>query len=282
MENILITGATGTVGSAILDHLQPQSEQCVYRSTRDLNRTGSDELYFDLNHLADTIARFSLVDTLFLLRPPQIADDKIFKTLIRGAREFGVKHIIFLSVQGAESSSFLPHTKIERIIRESGIPYTFIRPGYFMQNLINQFGQDIRKHDQIFIPAGDSKFLWIDASDIGKAIAAVLQDVRKHQNQAYTITGSAAEMLGFAEVARLLTQTLGREIRYVDPNLVQFATTKKKEGVSVPFIAVMIFLHYAERFRKPPEIDGAFRYLTGDDPNSLANFVGQHTEAWKK
>ena len=157
MQTILITGATGTVGSAILEHFEPNAEQRLYRSTRDLDSATNDELYFDLNHLPDTIARLAQVDVLFLLRPPQIADEKIFKTLIRGAKEFDVRHIIFLSVQGAEDSSFVPHAKIERLIRESAIPYTFIRPSYFMQNLITQFGDDIRECDQLFVPAGESQ-----------------------------------------------------------------------------------------------------------------------------
>ena len=282
MENILITGATGSVGSAILDHFEPSEQQRLYQGTRHRDQLSDDHLYFDLEDLPDTIATLSQIDTLFLLRPPQIADEKIFRILMRGAKEFGVKHIIFLSVQGVESMSFIPHAKIEKLIRASGIPYTFIRPSYFANNLITVFGDDIRERNQIYIPAGEAKFLWIDVSDIGKAIAAVLTDVRAHVNQAYTITGSQSELLTFAEVTDILSQELQRDIEYVSPNPVSFFVTKKKEGVAAAFIATMLALHYGARFQKPPVVHRDLEHLTGGPPTTVRKFVQEHIAVWQK
>ena len=282
MENILITGATGSVGSAILDHFTPSDQQRLYRGTRHRDELSPDHLYFDLENLPDTIASLSLVDTLFLLRPPQIADEKIFRILMRGAKEFDVKHIIFLSVQGAESNSFVPHAKIEKLIRASGIPYTFIRPSYFTDNLIEVFGDDIRERNRIYIPAGDAKFLWVDVSDIGKAIATILTDVRAHVNQAYTITGSQSELMTFSEVADVLSQELQRDIEYVSPNPVSFFVTKKKEGVEAAFIGIMLALHYAARFQKLPVVHRDLEHLIGSPPTTLREFVQANLAVWQQ
>lgn len=282
MENILITGATGSVGSAILDHFTPNDQQRLYQGTRHRDELSPDHLFFDLEDLPDTIASLSQVDTLFLLRPPKIADEKIFRILMRGTKEFDVKHIIFLSVQGAENMSFIPHAKIEKLIRQSGIPYTFIRPSYFTDNLIKVFGDDIRERNQIYIPAGKAKFLWVDVSDIGKAIAAVLTDVRAHVNQAYTITGSQSELMAFSEVADVLSQELQRDIEYVSPNPVSFFITKKKEGVDASFIGIMFALHYVARFQKPPVVHRDLEHLIGGPPATVRDFVQANLEVWQK
>ncbi|WKK78452.1 NmrA family NAD(P)-binding protein [Marivirga salinae] len=84
------------------------------------------------------------MDVLFYSDLLYIADLKaVFKPLIEVVKEVGVKHIVFLSVQGAEKQSYIPHHKIEKLIVESQIPYTFIRPAYFMQNFITTLGKDI-------------------------------------------------------------------------------------------------------------------------------------------
>ncbi len=89
------------------------------------------------------------VDILFLLRPPQISDvDRYFKPLLDPALVRKVKHIAFLSVQGVENSTIIPHHKIERLIRESGIPYTFLSPAYFMQNFTTTLRKDLVEHDR--------------------------------------------------------------------------------------------------------------------------------------
>ena len=281
MENILITGATGSVGTAILSHITLQPGQQLYQGTRHQDQLDANHWYFDLDNLPDTIATLSQVDTLFLLRPPQIADEVVFRILIRGAQEFGVKHIVFLSVQGADSTPFIPHAKIERLIRESGINYTFVRPSYFMDNLITAFGNDIRERGRIFVPAGEARFLWIDVSDIGTAIATILKDVREHQHQVYTITGSRSELLSFPEVVTVLSQELGRPIHFVSPNLLRFFVTKKQQGVPVSFVAVMIALHYVARFQKLPVVHRDLEYLTGNSPHSLREFVQTHAAVWK-
>ncbi len=277
MENILITGATGNVGQAILQHFKPNAHQKLYLASR---KASADQLYFDFEDIEGTKATLAKTDTLFLLRPPQISDvKKYFEPLINNAKEAEVKHIIFLSVQGAEDISFIPHAKIEKLIVASGISYTFIRPSYFMQNLSTTLLNDIKEQNRILLPAGNAKFLWVDVMDIGKAIASVLKDVIAHQNKAYTITGN--ELRNFEEVAHMLSETLGRKINYVSPNLLRFFFAKKKEGMKTPFILVMIMLHYLPRFQKAPRISGDLTELSGDAPIQLKQFMKREKEIWQ-
>jgi uncharacterized protein YbjT (DUF2867 family) len=181
---------------------------------------------------------------------------------------------VFLSVQGADEVSFIPHAKIEKLILKSGLAYTFIRPSYFMQNLTTTLWEDIWKNDRIFLPAGKARFLWVDVADIGKAIATVLKHVKSHQNKAYTITGH--ELYHFQKIAEMLSKALGRKIQYISPNLLKFYFTKKKEGVKPAFIFVMIMLHFLPRFQKPPNISNDFTLLTGDKPNTLYEFISEN------
>lgn len=187
----------------------------------------------------------------------------------------GVKHIIFLSVQGAENASFIPHAKIEKLIRGSMVAYTFLRPSYFMQNLSTALRKDIKEHNRIFLPAGSTKFLWIDVSDIGKAVAAILNNTESHINKIYTLTGN--ELYNFKQVAEMLSRALDRKIKFISPNLLKFFYVKRKEGVKMAYILVMIMLHYLPRFQKPPEAHHDLKALTGEDPVSLHQFINLNT-----
>jgi uncharacterized protein YbjT (DUF2867 family) len=280
MERILITGASGKVGKAILQHFTPTQEQELYLATRSKNPSASHQLYFDLEDTEGSAKSLEKVDTLFLLRPPQISDvQTYFSPLIFTAQQKGIKHIVFLSVQGAEKRPFIPHARIEKLITKSSIAYTFIRPSYFMQNLTDALLEDIRERDQIFLPAGQAKFLWIDVSDVGKAIAAVLNQTQAHAGKAYTITGR--ELLSFGQVAAMLSDALGRKIRYISPNPIRFFFSKKKQGMKTSFILVLIMLHYLPRFQSPPPVSEDLNSLTGDRPTTLKEFIDTHLEQWQ-
>jgi len=89
----------------------------------------------------------------------------------------GVRHVVFLSLLGAERNPILPHTKIEKVLMASGAAWTMLRCGFFMQNLNTTHLADIREYDDLFIPAGGGKTSFIDVRDIGAVAARILMEV---------------------------------------------------------------------------------------------------------
>lgn len=249
------------------------------RNTKDISLPSPDEglevQQFDFEDINTFKPAFQNCDTLFLLRPPQLADvNKYFKPLIEAAKECKVKHIVFLSVQGVENSQIIPHHKIEKLIVESKIPYTFLRPAYFMQNFTGTLREDIVNNKLIFLPSGQAKFTIIDVWDIGLAGAIVLSEPNKHINKCYELTNY--EQLSFSEMAAKITSAVGTEIKYISPNLFHFFIRKRKQGVPTMFILVMIMLHYFPRFQKTPDTTEFIQILTGQTPKTFDEFLQEN------
>jgi uncharacterized protein YbjT (DUF2867 family) len=279
LRRILITGATGTVGQEVIAALRSATEIQVFAGVRDvridsmlLGGVNVRPVEFDFERNETFAGALEGCHTLFLLRPPQLADVKrTFAPLLDVAVRTGVKHIVFLSVQGAETSRFIPHHGIEALVRASGIAYTFLRPAYFMQNFSTTLRDDLVKRNRIFLPAGKAQFTLVDVRDIGRVAAAVLLHPEQHRNQAYALTSS--ERLNFDEMRSRLESGLGRPIAYVSPSLLLFAWVKWREGVSPTFIGVMILLHYLPRFAPPPPITDWVLRLTGRPPRLFEQYV---------
>jgi uncharacterized protein YbjT (DUF2867 family) len=279
--NILITGSTGNVGRSVIEQferLDCPPQHTLFAAVRDINTnpfsTSARPIAlraFDFNDLNIARAALEGIDVVFLLRPPAIADvPKVFKPLIDLFKSAGIKHVVFLSVQGAENLPIIPHHKIEKLLRDSGLPRTFIRPSYFMQNLTTTLHSDVQR-GQIYLPAGNAKFNWIDVDDIGLAVATVLKEPQKHRDQAYVITGS--EQLGFKAVADMVAQVTGKPMRFISPSLLGFIWKKKREGTSMAMIFVLIMLHFLPRFSTPLALSHDFEELTGRQPGTLEDFI---------
>ena len=191
--------------------------------------------------------------------------------MIKTAIKSNIKHIVFLSVQGVEKSSIIPHHKIEKLIVESKIPYTFLRPAYFMQNFTTTLKNDLVNHKRIFLPAGNAKFTLIDASDIGKVAGIVLTQTESHHNKSYELTNN--EILTFAEMAEKLSIGLGTKIKYESPNLIKFFLEKRKEKMPTMLILVMMMLHYLPRFQKIPNITDYVKQITKNEPKTFNQFI---------
>lgn len=277
--SFLITGATGNVGAAVLMHFPADAHHAVYTTTSRRNTGSETGRWLDFEQPDSFVTALQQIDVVFLLRPPQLADvDTYFAPFIAACQRATVKHIVFLSVQGADKIAYIPHAKIEKLIRRSGIAYTFIRPSYFMQNLTTTLHDDIVRHHRLFLPAGEAPFLWVDVDDIGRAIAVVLTHSTQHQNKAYTITGS--ELLTFGQVSTMLSERIGYGVRYESPNPVRYFFAKRREGMASGLISVMILLHLLPRFQQAPSISPDFLTLTGRQPNTLARFIDRHRSSW--
>lgn len=289
MKTILIVGASGNVGQAVIHGLHEQyAEQ--FRMIAALRNPDKElsvfAVYnnleyrrFDFEDFASMQVALKGVDMVFLLRPPAIAKvKKYFHPLIDAIEEAGIQALMFLSVQGAEKSSIIPHHKIENYIRQKNIPYIFLRPSYFMQNLTTTLKKDIQEKQQIYLPAGRAKFTWVDVADIGKVAAVLLAEFEDYKNQAIEITGD--DQANFETVATLLSKHLKHEIKYRSPNLWSFYWSKRKEGMPSAFVFVMIMLHYLPRFQKVAPLSDAIIQLTKHAPKSLDHFIQEHLEEW--
>ena len=271
---ILITGATGNVGMAVIKSLNKLTHNLeIIAGIKDFSKDKEKLIgynigfvKFDFMDSATYKPALENCDLLFLLRPPQISDtNKYFKPLIEMARQIGVKHIVFLSVQGVEKSTIIPHHKIEKLILDSKIPYTFLRPAYFMQNFLGSLHHDLVVKKKIFLPAGNAKFTLVDVHDIGDVAAVIMTNSNKHINTSYELTNN--EKITFGEMASQLSNELGEKITYESPNLLNFYWTKRKEKIPFMLILVMMMLHYLPRFQKEPLITDCVKNSIEREPN---------------
>ena len=280
-HNILVTGATGQVGSLLIEALQNATVSGnIYAATTNPDKYKKNQpglhakpIHFDFANPATHEVALDNIETIFLLRPPQLADTKkYFAPLIHKMVSKGVKNIVFLSVQGVEKQKMIPHFKIEKMIKESGLNYVFLRPSYFMQNLTSTLLEEIQQYKRIYIPAGKVKFNWVDVGDIALVGAHVIQHINNFTKQALEITGSEFE--GFDEVAKMLSEATGENIAYNSPNLISFYFHERKKGTSTGMIMVMIMLHYLPRLSKNvARLTDTVYVVTGKKPTLLREFI---------
>ncbi len=283
-RNILVTGATGNVGMAVISHLHHLKRKInIIAGIRNIETDehklrefdGLEFRKFDFEDSSGFDKALEGIDAVFLLRPPQIADvEQYFRPLVSKIKEKGIEQLVFLSVQGADKSTFIPHNRIEKLIVEYNINHIFIRPGYFMQNLTTTLSEDIRKKKKIILPAGKAKFNWIDVNNIGEASALLIADFEKHINRAYDITGYENE--NFHTVASIIQELTAKDVQYKNTNPFRFYHIKRKEGHQKGLIIVMIMLHYLQRFQKEPPISDVYEKLTGKKPTTLREFISEH------
>jgi len=283
MANVLITGATGNVGYEVIRSLNTMDHGLrITVGVRDLNQELSmrperaiDKVHFDFMDPTTYAAALRGCDTLFLLRPPAISAVKTyFAPLIAAAKVEGVKHIVFLSVQGVEKSRIIPHHRIEQLIVESGIPHTFLRPAYFMQNFTTTLRRELVERKRIFLPAGKAHFTLIDIRDIGAVAALVITAPSSYLNRALELTSAAP--MGFQEMADELGRVLGITITYRSPNLLAFYLAQRKDGVPAAMILVLIMLHFLPRFQQEPAVTDVVGDIIGRAPISFTQFVRDH------
>ncbi len=211
---ILVTGATGTIGRELSRELGARGapfRALVRQPARAIGLPPGAELAVgDLGQPATLKPAFAGIDTLFLLTPGIGTDHAI--NAVAAARDAGVRHIVHLSsfnVLGEPMPAMGRwHHDREQIVRASGIPATFLRPGGFMSNAL-EWVPTIRDGGYVLDPVGPGRLAPIDPADIG-AVAALTLLETGHGGREFVLTG--AEAFTVAEQVGIISEVIGRPL----------------------------------------------------------------------
>ena len=293
---ILVTGATGTVGSEVVKQLTSPSQSSLSSGIRVRvavhSKDKADKLRdenklvevvdMDYNKPETIVDALNGIDKLFLLTLPRPDMSEITSSLIKEAKKNDVKHVVKLSVLDAEAEPGIMITRMhrqeEKIIEESGIPYTFLRAGAFMQNFINFFGQTIKTQNAFYLPVGDGKVSLVDVRDIASVATKILlaknngtKNNQQHENKKYGITGS--EALSYSQAAEILSNVLGRRIAYVNVTDEDARNAMKKMGMEDWLIDALLELYSVIRSGYASQSTTVVEQITGRKPISLEQFA---------
>jgi len=281
--SVLVTGATGTVGSAVTEFLLERGA-AVIGAVRDADdathlREGVVARHFDFTMSPSELdLAMAGCDRLFLMRPPAIADVQTYLfPVIDAAQRASIRQIVFLSLQGVQFNRSTPHYAVEQYLKSSGAPFTSLRPNFFMQNLSTIHAAEIRDDDDVFVPAGRSFTALIDALDIGRVAAAVLSETG-HTGKAYTLSGE--QSLTYRRIATILSDVLGRSIHYRRPSESEYLARLKDQGKPDDYIAVQKMIYRIVRFNISAFPNRSVRRLTGNPATTFREFASREQGAW--
>ena len=285
LPKILVTGAPGNVGSEVVKGLMGLVPIRIGAHETERAREafgdnpGYEFVHFDFLDSSTYGPAFTGIEKMLLVRPPALANVKRdIAPALQAAKQAGVTHIVFLSIQGVEQNRMVPHYKIEKAILALGFTYTFLRASFFMQNLSTTHLSEIRDHGVISVPVGEARTSFIDVRDIA-AVAVCALTESGHENKIYTLTGS--EALDYYQLSNTMAAELGRPIRYTNPSVIGFIRNQVSAGRAMGFTLVMAGLYTITRFGNAREVTSDVRRILGREPITLGQFVHDYHMSWQ-
>ena len=283
----LITGATGNNGREIVKQLVAagQSVRILVRDPQkatDLQALGVEIATGDLDH-PETIDRaLQGIEKAVLLPANSFQQVEQERNFIEAAQRANVQHLVKFSALGADLPnppvSFLRwHAEAEQILRDSGIPFTIVRPNTFMQNMLGS-AATIQSEGKFYMAVGDARVAQVDVRDIAAVIVAALTQ-SGHEGKIYTVTGS--EALTYGEVAEKLSAALGKPIHYVSLTLPEWNQALVSAGMPQWFADAMVGLQ--EYVRKPmgSQITNTIAEVTKQQPIAFEQFAKDYAAAFQ-
>ena len=164
-ETILVTGASGTVGSEVVKQLSRNGHavhiKAAVHSVENLKKVKDDRIesvQIDYNKPETLATALKGVDKLFLVTPETLNAPELVSNLVIEAKKAGIRYILRLSAMGESSiASVRLHLEGEKIIEESGIPFTILRPNTFMQFFVNFYGPAIKNNNAFYGSVEEAK-----------------------------------------------------------------------------------------------------------------------------
>jgi uncharacterized protein YbjT (DUF2867 family) len=299
---ILVTGSNGNIGSELIRQLSNSSSdlnlKAAVRSGDDTpniiannnsanNYTKLQQVVIDFNRPQTILDGLKNVDKLFILTPTHPKMVEFTSNLVNEAKKSGVKHIVKLShiragdeEQEAQINITRLHHEAEKIIEDSAIPFTFLRPNFFMQNFVNFYLT--KNQSSIYLPAGDGKVSFVDIRDIAAVAAQALlasnnNDGGVHAGKSYTLTGP--EAISYGDTVEILSGYLGRKISYVNISEEDARQLLQNMGFNEWHSNVLLELLRITKEGYLSDVYSSIEQITGNKPLSFHRFAKDYASS---
>ena len=288
MATILVSGATGTIGSAVVVALSEAEIpfKVMVRSKekgRAFEEQGIPFVLADYGHPATLDEALQGVDRAFLVTPPHEKMVEWEKNFIDAAEENGVQHIVKISAIGASPDQGTRlggyHAAVEHYLKKADLHYTILRPHSFMQNQLGNL-ETIKTQGAIYAPMGNGRIPIIDARDIGAAAAKILQAPDDYEGQIFNLTGS--EALSYDDVAEIVSQAVGKPVHYVNVNPEAAVSAMVSVGFPQWLAEDLVKLNEQWSQGVDTEVDLSTQAILGRQPRHFRDFVRDHQAFFKE
>ena len=271
---ILVTGASGTVGRAVLDDLRKAGEsfKAMVRAAGDL--PGAPAVVADFSDKNSLLRVLTGVDAVFLVCSPIPVLVELESNAIEACQESGVKHVVLNSALGAADwpKSFPAwHRQVEDKLRASGLGYTILRPNSFLQNITAYIAPSIRSQGAFYAATDSARYSFLDVRDIAAVAAKALTSPRDHAGKIYELNGP--EAVTYAQLAERISKVTNRTVTFVD--IPEAAQRKAMLDLGMPGWQVNALLELQQYYvnGQGGEVDDVLPRLLGRAPITLDQFL---------
>ena len=277
MEQVIVLGATGNIGTAVLKNLQNRNVEVFagVQSEKDFEKVsqfGAIPLIVNFTDQESLNQALKGKDRVFLVTPLMQNPEAVTQIVINAAKQNGVKHLVRSTASGADSKGQIQMARwagaSEDLIKASGLNYTIVRPYSFLQNIINFHSQTIKQYNGFYLATGEAKLSMLDINDLGEVVALALTS-DEHFGKTYELSGITYtnEIL-----AKTLSQVLGRKVSYID-----IPEEKAKESMlsnHMPewMVNAMMELNYITKQGWTAGYSDDFKNITGREYTSAETF----------
>ncbi len=280
---VLITGATGQLGSLVVKHLLdriPASDIAVSvrkpEKAADLSAKGIDVRAGDFNDLALMTTAFKGIETALIISAEDDNATRIkqHRTAVDAAKAAGVKHIVYTGIVDPKADADFTYSAIhldtENYIRESGVDFTILRNSFYADLLLAGVPHALETGD-FGAPAGDAKITYIPRNDLAEAAAVVLTNPAEHANKTYDLTGTKG--VTHDEIAGYIANATGKPIKFVDLPAEVHTGILGSLGLPGHLVEALAGLYVGAKKGDYETVSDDFETLVGRKPQSVENFL---------
>jgi (4-alkanoyl-5-oxo-2,5-dihydrofuran-3-yl)methyl phosphate reductase len=280
---ILVTGATGNIGTELVKQLAATGKplRVVTRTEAKVSHLDPriERVIGDLHDLSVVRKALQGVERLFML--PVLFDNNhsADRLLLQEAKQARVQRVVLVSsntVRWDTKGIGGLHREKEQLVEQTGISWTFLRPGAFMSNVL-QWIPTIKSQSKVFNPAADGKFAPISPRDIASVAALVLTS-DNHQDKVYELTGG--QLLSAHDQVRILSGILNKPIQCVDIPIEVGVEQLKAAGLPQLILDGLAMVWARLREGKGTFQTDQFQKLIGKSPQTFENWCQEHQSAF--